>query len=317
MGWTQRTVVFILAGIVASCAHAPRSGHGDAAVDLPPVGTDAHPENAVPHAPAFTYPLEETEFALRRIGEGAAAIASSCPFGEPKPTRASEFAGTELIRRRGYSLLHSSVFKGPHWVCEAYTSQSLVSRHDRAGHDFEADPDLELARATKADYVDRTSYGFQIGHMAPAEAHSSTQQTLADTFYLSNAVPQSAPMNGGMWARIEDCARESLPNGGLAWVITGPIYTPDAGNPYTYIGDKVFVPTFLWKVVVMQDNGGRLSSWALIVPNERLPTGYRYNDYAYPIDFVEEVTHLNLLPELASSTQRSLEAKEAPYSCHD
>ena len=302
-------VASLCALLLSACAHRPETVQ---TVPEPGQGTP------VPHKRLDERLAPEVSVETRR--GAAASLArvppSHCPFGRPSYTGSEPEGPTEHIARDGYELLHSPVFKGPFWVCEKYTRASLVSRYDRHGLDFDPDPLLRLDHATDADYRDRTAYGFHIGHMAPAAAHSSTSARIADTFYYSNAIPQNSSLNSGMWANVEACARDSLPVNGVAWVITGPAYAPEPGEYLTYIGDFLHVPTHVWKVVVMQDEGGALTSWAIIVPNEKLPQGYRYETYQRSIDQVERITGFDLLPDLLDQAEKGLERKVPAYPCN-
>ncbi|UHQ23783.1 DNA/RNA non-specific endonuclease [Lysobacter sp. 5GHs7-4] len=253
--------------------------------------------------------------------------ASHCPMGDPVPRPGLDFGPTETVARAGYSLLHSADLKTPYWVCETYTARSLRSLYDRGGLKFSADPELQLAHAVPADYKGSSKYvtrrgqvfPIDIGHMAPAAAHASTSQRMVDTFYLSNAVPQHASVNGGQWARLEACARTAGPVSGPKWVISGPmIYTTADVSEITVdvIGNGVVVPTHTWKILVYRSpEGGGLKSWAAVIPNGPLPEGWQLQDFVASIDDIEDATGFDFLQDFEASEQRALERVRHAISC--
>ena len=88
------------------------------------------------------------------------------------------------------------------WVYEQLHifSESINGIAERFS-DFKEDDILpKHLRATLADY---RGNGFDRGHMAPAADHRSSQEAMADTFYLSNMCPQCPQLNRGYWAMLE------------------------------------------------------------------------------------------------------------------
>ena len=148
-----------------------------------------------------------------------------CPFGRPIARKNTNIGPTESVWHAGFDLLHSTEHKTPYWVCETNTSRTLEHHASRKGMRFTVDPTLQLAHAVPSDYRSSSSLSIDIGHMAPADDHENTTQDLRDTFYLSNAVPQNATLNRGLWERIETCARQTTSPNGTTWIITGPVNT--------------------------------------------------------------------------------------------
>lgn len=270
-------------------------------------------------------PATEDPVAATTTARASASETSRCPFGEPVPRRGLDFGATERVVRAGYALLHSADLKTPYWVCERYTTRSLQHNVEREGLSFKADPALRGARAVPADYAGssqhRTRAGLfpiDIGHMAPAEAHSSSAQRIADTFYLSNAVPQHRAMNRGQWARLEGCARTTGPVRGSKWVISGPmIYTARDVRFITVdtIGDGVVIPTHTWKILVYRAPAGDLRAWAAVMPNEVLPENAQLGDFVASIDAIEDATGFDVLPDLDGREQATLERVVHPIPC--
>jgi DNA/RNA endonuclease G (NUC1) len=266
-----------------------------------------------------------------RMASAAAATTSTiaanphCPFGEPVPRRGLDFGPTERVARAGYTLLHSADLKTPYWVCEAYTTSSLRNNVERGSRSFKTDPVLRLAHAVPRDYdgssQHRTRAGLfplDIGHMAPAEAHSSSESRMVDTFFLSNAVPQHRAMNRGQWARLEACARTTGPVRGTKWVISGPMIYSERDVQFVTvdtIGDGVVIPTHTWKILVYRTPADELRAWAAVMPNQVLPENSQLDDFAASIDAIEDATGFDVLPDLDSADEVRLERAVNPIAC--
>jgi endonuclease G len=244
---------------------------------------------------------------------------SHCPFGSPKPRKHEAFGPTEAIWRPGYDLLHSAELKIPYWVCETYTQSTLVQNVTRGSRKFTADPDLHGPHAVPSDYQGSASEHLDIGHMAPAGAHEDNQRDLQDTFYLSNAAPQNAALNRGLWEKIEQCARTTTPAQGTTWVITGPMFATDRpvpDIPVSTIGAGVVIPTHIWKVVIAEQADGVTRIWAVVTPNQKPPEGWALDDFAVSIATIENETGFDLMPTLPIDQRQVAEQTGHTIGCH-
>ena len=305
----------------------PHFADADADVDVDArlAGDAAADSVAAPDADAGPLPPPPPAAGARAAAVVSTAANPHCPFGDPVPRRGLDFGATERVVRAGYALLHSADLKTPYWVCEAYTTTSLRSNVERGSLSFKADPALRLARAVPRDYAGSSRhhtraglFPVDIGHMAPAEAHSSSEARMADTFYLSNAVPQHRAMNRGQWARLEACARTTGPVRGTKWVISGPMIYTERDVPFVTvdtIGDGVVIPTHTWKILVYRTPANALRAWAVVMPNRALPENAQLDDFVASIDAIEDATGFDFLPDLDSREQASLERARHPIPC--
>lgn len=179
---------------------------------------------------------------------GASQAAQGCPehFANGRmPTYlvAAYNAKTQLICNDGYAVLYSGQVRNALWVAEYLTPQRIKqARSMERDSVFKADERLPAAwRAELSDYVHS---GFDRGHMAPS-GDMPTAQAQAQSFNLSNIVPQDPGVNRGAWARVEDAVR------GYAYkrpvyVITGVLFF---GQKIGYLQGRVAVPSYLYKIV--------------------------------------------------------------------
>lgn len=232
-----------------------------------------------------------------------------CLFGVP--FRDDETAGnTLLIVREGYALELSVGDKIPLWVCE-HVKKNHISGNAERKNNFKADPDLDPG--VGAELSDYKGSGFDRGHQAPAADFKYSQKRTDESFYLSNMCPQvGRGFNQHIWRVLEDRARITVEEAGDAYVITGPIFydpkedsadTADGWIPYKTIGpNKVAVPTHFYKIVVAQGDSGQWRAIAFVLDNKRHPNQpdpeCDFEPYIRSIDWVEEHTGLNFMPDL-------------------
>lgn len=179
-----------------------------------------------------------------------AARAQDCPgFGAghqlPILDRAQLAQQTQILCSSGFAVLYSGLAREPLWAAEHLDAATIraAMATPREG-DFH--PDTRLPPGSRAELADYVRSGFDRGHMAPS-GDMPDRQMQAESFALSNIVPQRAELNRGRWAEIEVAVRRlALREGGL-YVVTGPAF--HARTIATIGPDRVMVPTSTWKAI--------------------------------------------------------------------
>lgn len=92
--------------------------------------------------------------------------------------------------------------------------------------------------ATDADYDKR----YDKGHMANAEDFAFSCEKEKATFWYYNCAPQTPNLNRGIWKKDETTVRE-LSRDAKMLVLCGSYFSNN------YIGNKVYIPKYCWKVV--------------------------------------------------------------------
>jgi DNA/RNA endonuclease G (NUC1) len=161
-----------------------------------------------------------------------------------------------------FAVLYSQTSKTPLVVVERLTAAQLQdAKGGERTNQFYADPRIPKGgRAELSDYrsqhpaVDR-------GHQSPA-ADAPSPHAMAQSFALSNMVPQDPTNNRKIWSKVESDVRKFAKRAdGDVFVFTGPLF--DAGH--STIGDnKVWVPTRLFKLVY---DASSKRAWAYVLPN--------------------------------------------------
>ena len=151
--------------------------------------------------------------------------------------------GTKLLCNRGYAVLASSVSHGPLWAAEHLWSDDVEAAQSlkRTGR-FYADTRF----SGSPDLLDYYNSIYDRGHMAPS-GDQPTELAQAETYVLTNIVPQTASLNEGIWARVERRVRDIAEREGDLYVVTGPAFHL---KPIETLGhDRVYVPSSTWKAV--------------------------------------------------------------------
>ncbi len=226
-------------------------------------------------------------------------------------------AGTPLADRRLTFLENDAYLVGydeqrgnPAWC--AYRVFEVKKEAPERPESFETDRRTRARVATEL-YV---RSGFDRGHMAPNHAiavcYGAAAQ--AQTFLMSNVVPQRHGLNAGVWKSLEQrVLKRYTRQFGDVWVLCGPVYYSD--NPKRLAAKKRGVvpaipDAFFLIVVDREEASGALRSLAFLVPHEDSPK----NDpkrYLVSIDAVEQATGLDFFSRLPETAQAALEGRVA------
>ena len=105
-------------------------------------------------------------------------------------------------------------------------------------------------RVTTTDYNGVGTNLFNRGHLCPSADRTDTTNDNKLVFFMSNIMPQSALNNQGVWGNLEDYCRTQLTNNELL-IICGP----SGFGTNTIPSGKAFIPSNVWKIVVLVPNG--------------------------------------------------------------
>jgi endonuclease G len=257
-------------------------------------------------------------------------IGDNCAMG--MPIKQMAFGETKIIPRKGFVLEHSSERRIALWVAESITQEELTGPYNRdslADHElgrepFRADDRLDPAvRAELSDYR-AVSSEYARGHMSPVGNFKNELDLLADTFVLSNMVPQERHHNSTIWASLEGRCRAWARARDPVYVNTGGFfYDPEEEDPSTADGlvefwvtdsdNMVYIPTHLYKVAIAKDQTDQWHGCAIVLEN-RSYGDFGIGDLSTPehiksIDWVEQRTGLDFFPDLPDSTEDRVEAE--------
>ncbi|CAJ0920548.1 unnamed protein product [Ranitomeya imitator] len=256
-------------------------------------------------------------------------------------------SGEEVRQYIGHALSYDQAKKTPRWVIEHLTKEKIVvpvfqtvllnlqnvcqqylSLHvgkgqgsrrkldlqtciaDRKHCRFKPDPNIpQLFSASNEDYL---RSGWSRGHMAPAGDSKYSTEAMAETFYLSNIVPQNYENNAGFWNRFEMYCRDLTQRFHDVWIVSGPLPLPVQNEDgkksvsYQVIGsDDVAVPTHLYKVILARrkPSDETLAGGAFIVPNVPISFQHQLPEFQVPLETLEKWSGLVFFPQVAKSKE--------------
>nr|WP_236707497.1 DNA/RNA non-specific endonuclease [Pseudomonas sp. Leaf58] len=188
-----------------------------------------------------------------------------------------------------FAVLYSKTSKTPLVVVERLNAQLLQdAKGEERTNAFYADP--RIPAQFRAELSDYRGSKLDRGHLSPA-ADAPDAKAMAQSFSLSNMVPQDPNHNRKIWSKVERDVRKFAQRvDGDVYVFTGPLF--DQGHK-TIGANKVWVPTRLFKLVYDKSSQ---RAWAYVMVNGNTAI-QRPVDYQ---TFVEQ-TGLHLLGDLPVS----------------
>lgn len=159
-----------------------------------------------------------------------------------------------------FLVLHSSVTRTPVLAVEKLTREQLLDAKGEARADeFFEDPRLKASE--RADLSDYRGSGYDRGHLAPA-ADQPDATAMAQSFALSNMVPQNPTHNRKVWSKLEsDTRKYAQRSAAPVYVFTGVLFE---GEVQKVGSNGVWVPSHLYKLVYDSANQ---RAWAQVLPN--------------------------------------------------
>ncbi|XP_016339984.1 nuclease EXOG, mitochondrial isoform X1 [Sinocyclocheilus anshuiensis] len=212
-------------------------------------------------------------------------------------------SGAETRFYSNHALSYDQALRTPRWVAEHLSARGLLGHADRKHCRFRPDPGVpELFTARNQDYL---RSGWSRGHMAPAGDNKISERAMAETFYLSNIVPQNYENNAGFWNRLEMYCRDLTQSFSQLWVVSGPLLLPQTQENgsrtvcYQLIGkDDVAVPTHLYKVILAQKDSSpdSLALGAFVVPNAPIGFEHPLTEFQVSLSDLERMSGLTFFP---------------------
>jgi endonuclease G len=218
----------------------------------------------------------------------------------------------DLLVRTGYVLCYDEKTKVADWASYHMTNEYFAF-HVKRSNDFRPDPDVPAGK--RSELRDYKRSGYDKGHLVPAQDMSRSEQTMSESFLLTNMAPQTPGLNRGVWKLLEDDVRHWVREKRNVYIIVGPLYLHSKGNrnavPDTIGPDQVVVPAHFFKIIIAGDPSDptKLKTIAFIVPNVMNPNK-DVSQYLSSIDKIERLSGLDFMNELDKGVQEELESKK-------
>lgn len=241
---------------------------------------------AVSFGSALAAPKASDLYSREQLSQSLSSCTGLFPAGAP--TSFSVFPPERQVTglcSNNFAILHSGQTKTPLLAVERLSRAQLSDAKGEARTDkFFPDPRLKAARRANLDAYKGSD--LDRGHLAPA-ANQPDPVSMAQSFALSNMVPQDPTLNRKVWSKLEsDTRKYAMRAAGDVFVFTGPLFE----NPgVTTKKGSVWIPSHMFKLVYDASSG---KAWAHVLTNT--PDAKLGRPMAY--DRFVEITGLKLLP---------------------
>lgn len=198
--------------------------------------------------------------------------------------------------RTGYAVGYNHNRKVPDWVAYRLTKLSVDIDVPRTDEYLEDHDVILYHRALLEDYV---GSGYDRGHLAPAASVGFNQESMQQSFLLTNIAPQLPEFNRGIWRKLEAMVRNWARARGDIFVVTGPIWDDERN----WIGEHVGVPAAFYKVIY---DPYRNEMAAFVLPHEELSPDAIW-DFQTSVDVVEQLTGFDFFSNVDDEDEIILE----------
>jgi DNA/RNA endonuclease G (NUC1) len=166
---------------------------------------------------------------------------AQAPFGFPRTKKLD----VQAICRTGYLALHDNKAKIPAYVSYVLKPENAVGCAER---DSSFSPDRSLPPGMRAETKDYAKSGYDIGHLANAADLRYSILAQSTAAILSNAAPQLAAFNRGIWLKLESATRGwAISRDSSLLIYVGPIY--NVKQDPTIGKGMVTVPHAFFKII--------------------------------------------------------------------
>jgi endonuclease G, mitochondrial len=249
-------------------------------------------------------------------GGGGGADGDHMAMGNPSgATNSISNENNYLMQKTQYALSYNRSKATPNWV-SWYLGPIWLGSAARQD-DFRSDATLP----TGWYKVGASSYsgsGFDRGHNCPSADRTSSVTDNSATFLMTNMIPQAPNNNQQTWANLENYARTLVNQGNEVYIIMGCYGTGGTGSngsANTINGGNITVPSNVWKVMVVLPQGtndvSRVSTSTRVIavntPNINTVSS-SWGNYRTSVDAIEAVTGYNILSNVPSAIQATIEA---------
>lgn len=201
--------------------------------------------------------------------------------------------------RTNYAVKYRYDVKGAEYVVEHLTA-SMLNGIAKRQNNFRIDSDIPDQYQSKLSDYAGTNY--DRGHLSNAEDNVINDNTMSESFLLSNMIPQNPDNNRGEWKKLETVVRNWARDKGELFVITGTIYN---SNPSTIGSDTVAVPIQLYKVIINPKNNKMIG---FLMPNQ--PIHDDLHKYMIEVGKIEQLTSITFFPNLENNSLKTIDLSE-------
>ena len=208
-------------------------------------------------------------------------------------------ASDNVIIYTGFTVSYNTKTLIPNWVAYELTDAEVDGQFPRKGQ-FGQDLSFNGRQSMREDY---SNSGWDKGHMCPAADLKWSEQTMYESFYLTNICPQNHELNSIDWLTLEKLGRQWAKKFEKVYIICGPIIKE---NKYGTIGtNKVVVPDAFFKAFLTVTNNV-FNTIAFIMPNDS--EHKRIQEYALSVNYLEKITGIDVFTNIDDRFEEMVES---------
>lgn len=229
-------------------------------------------------------------------------------------------AGSE----RNYTVFYDTFMMTPLWTAYPLESGHMGSYPRPSSWSYNPNIDEKYQiKVTGRSYSDKT---YSRGHMCPNGSRNGNATMQAQTFYVTNQVPQvQISFNSGIWSNLEGAVQgvaktkneEIYVVTGVAFNKEGESRTISYTSPRDASSQQVPIPNYFYKLVLrVKTSAGGAVTDAVCVAFwfEHKAYSDSYANYTVSVDEVESWTGFDFFVNLPSEIETRVEAKNTSWS---
>jgi endonuclease G, mitochondrial len=203
-----------------------------------------------------------------------------------------------LLEKPQYALSYNCQAGIPNWV-SWQLERSWLGSLERSD-DFRPDSDLPDGCYSVRPNDYRGS-GYDRGHMIPSGDRTNSRIDNSATFLMTNIIPQSPANNREVWRELEEYCRDLVYGGKELYIVAGGM-----GNLKAIANNRIIVPEYTWKAILILDRGTVEKTIAVKIPNNET-VAQRWENYIVSVDEIENETNYDLFGSVKRNIQEKIE----------
>ena len=211
---------------------------------------------------------------------------------------------------RTFCLEYYTPYKVARWVAYQLHDGNSLKNVERTDN-FRPDTAIPYAYRAQNWMYDKTA--FCRGHLCPSMARQCSEEQNAQTFLLSNIVPQYPKHNTSIWKRVENIIDKKLNTSAFRdtlYIVKG-IDVQTSTRVILGYEDLFFPTSFYCAALCLKD--GQYKALGFLTPHENTRTwSPRWRDLLMSIDDLEEAVGQDFFCNLPDSIETAIEADFSP-----
>ena len=231
---------------------------------------------------------------------------------------------TTYAGERNYTVFYDTSMMTPLWTAYPLKRGHMGSYQRPSSWTYNPNIDTQYQiKVTGGSYSDKT---YSRGHMCPNGSRNGNATMQAQTFYVTNQVPQvQNSFNSGIWSSLEGAVQGVAKSNGneVIYVVTGVAFNKEGENrTISYTSPKassqrVPIPNYFYKLVLrVKTSAGGAVTDAVCVAFwfEHKAYSDSYANYTVSVDQVESWTGFDFFVNLPSEIEARCEAENTTWS---